>query len=492
LLSQLDLEVQGESIRVAYTANQAGWYQIYRDSMFMSAKYSNAGEAVVSYVPADTSAIHKQVISVLRSGDIAWDMRRAARSYDQQTSKRATLEWQWPWPQSWECQKANGSTSFGSPPSVQALISQCAIQSGTNNRATLTLSWTPSETTGIDMQLLNGTSVLAQALAVTPGGAFSLSAYNNSGCSCTGTFIDSSTTGTEVLYLRWPEYMNIYRDAALIDSVLFTGVDGYWREKADLTPGATYAYQLAALSDTGEEGPLTTALNVTISQPPLPPSGLQYHLGDANALTLSFVKSPTDGADCDIYIQAPAATYMPWNEPYPRSINYSGVSGYISVTGLTYPGVNKTELRANKSGYEEKQGTQLALEFAADGSYIRPRPNVPTINSVAVADGLTVTVNCTYDPARQDGVATHVHLYLKPNGGSYPAVPDSSASLDSEGAVYISAPTVVAPTAGTYWVKIVAATAINTESATGSEAMVFVSDVAPGAAQQPNAYPTRG
>jgi hypothetical protein len=100
-------------------------------------------------------------------------------------------------------------------------------------------------------------------------------------------------------------------------------------------------------------------------------------------------------------------------------------------------------------------------------------------------------VKAGYDQARQVGVATHVHLYIKAPGGAYPVVPDGVANLSKDGGSYVATVTANAPATGWYFVKVFAVTAVEIEDSTGDEDMIYVSDAAV-AAVVVDGVPTRG
>jgi hypothetical protein len=136
-------------------------------------------------------------------------------------------------------------------------------------------------------------------------------------------------------------------------------------------------------------------------------------------------------------------------------------------------------------------GASIDVEFDGDGEYIPPRPNTPSIMKYDITSGLTAEFECSYDPSREVGVATHVHLYYKAVGGAYNTTPDASAALLSEGNCKTASPVIILPADGWYWIKINAATAANIEDSTGIEELIHVSDdqqVAPPL----DGVPTRG
>jgi len=313
---------------------------------------------------------------------------------------------------------------------------------------------------------------------------------NNSGVSAQVTTDPAIITNDEQLFIRYPQSMKILRSTidpptAIVATVPFINSElgATFTELSDLIPATRYFYRIQTYSDTGELGVVSPSVIVDIPGPPLPASALAYASGNAATLNLTFTPSLSGGVTYHAYVQAPG-TPMNWNDIYPAVY---GV-GTVQLAGLSN-GVNVITIRAD-NGIEERIGTSLEIEFVA-GVYIPPRPNTPSIMKYTITGGLTAAIKCSYDPSREVGVATHVHLYYKAVGGAYAGTPDATANLSSEGYSKVATPSVVLPATGWYWFKICAATAINVEDLTGIEKLIYVSDVV---ATSPvvDGVPTRG
>jgi hypothetical protein len=167
--------------------------------------------------------------------------------------------------------------------------------------------------------------------------------------------------------------------------------------------------------------------------------------------------------------------------------------GQITLPAITgYPGVARAVLRAVKAGLEERNLDALELEYDAAGAFIASRPNpaglIEATEAVVTAGGdvyhATLSLIVTYDPAREKGVATHVHLYKRSPGGSYAGSPDASGNLVSgANGLKEAALSVVFTTAGWYYVQARAATAGNVESTAAdcAEYLVLAADGEPDA-----------
>jgi len=494
-LTNLYTEIEGQNIRVDYTPAMDGWYGIYRNSIMQSAAYQLANVPVEIYVPVDNNTT-RQMISVIRQGEVSADAHRSARWYDAQTSRRATLEWQFGTGLS-PYEVMGSIDSSGLTKLTNWIINGASwidlnAVDGSNCRGFFTIDITVSGG-AVTLDLISQGTTMASG-ACTVGDICYLDEVNDSGIGAQVNTDPAIADGTETLYIRFPQEMKIIRSQInppsypgdLVATVPFDGdVNESWTETTDLAEGTTYYYRLIPFSDTGEMGDVSNTITVQIPGPPAPASNLAYASGNSTTLNLTFTPSTSPGVTYSAYVQAPGDT-MNWNDPDPSAV--WGV-GTLQLSGLTN-GVNYIVVRAY-NGIEEKIGTNFTIEFDSLGNYVTPRPNEVSINSVDVTAGLTLQANVGYDPSYEVGIATSVNLYYKVPGGSYNLTPDATAVMLSEGYTRVANPSVTVPSTGWYIIKIFAVTGIGTESSTGVEEKVYVSDVA-GAAPVGDGVPTRG
>lgn len=494
-LTSLKVEALNTRIRVEFIPSYAGWYGTYVDSRQQAMRYCEAAERVVQYVPADAS-VSRQMVSVIRAGAAGVGVSRSARWYDSQTSRRSTLDWKW----SYEVLNSidvNGATKL-SAWSVNYLT--WALVSPVNSstcRGYLDVIITVSGGNVTISLQRQGYTLASGACAV--GDICYLDAVNGD-VTAQVTTDPTIATGTEQLFIRYPESMKILRGTidpptVIVATVPFVGeeLDGSFTEASDLVPSKRYYYRIRTYSDTGELGVVSPSIVVDISGPPAPAADLALDSSSSNwpvsiDCVFTFTESITPGVEYKLYLQSPSDPYINWNDVYPCVFGSGTFSTSLPATAGTFKLVLRTNLIG---GIQEFIGTDLEVEFDGTGAFIPPRPNTPTIMKSTITGGLTVAINTSYDPSREVGVATHIHLYYKAVGGAYNPVPDASDNLVSEGYSKVAAPSVEVPATGWYWFKVVAATAGNVEDSTGDERLIYVSDSAT-AAPLADGVPTRG
>ena len=468
-------EAAGEQIRVSFTPHTAGWYGVYVDSRLQTQRYVSANENVVVWVASDHN-VTRQSVSVIRSGNNAYNLRRSARWYDYQTSKRVTLDWSFNYEVLGSIDN-NGASKLSNWSLSGVAWYHLMPITGSRCRGYLTAPVTTSGNGHYQVTLERAGYEVATGHGL-PNSEIILSGSNSSGL--TGRVFITSGAIDETLYVRFPESMQVLRGTtepptAPVATVPFRGTpDGTWTETADKTAGQTYYYRLREVSDTGEYGTASESLAVTIPDPPAPVSSVEYVSGNAAGLALKFIPSVTAGVGLLAYCQGPDDININWNQYFSGATFDSSLNGVV-LSGLSFPGSTNVWIRATKGGVEEKRGSMLAVELDSNGNYIAQRPNAPTITSIT-ASGLGITAEVGYDPAQQEGTATHVHMYLKTPNSTYSGTPDSAANLVTDGEVYVADVTARAPSKGWYWAKIYAATAANVESVNGAEKLVFVSN----------------
>jgi hypothetical protein len=493
LLSEFKCESQNHTIRVEYVTAYEGWYGTYIDSKEQAMKYCVADERVIQYVPAD-SGTDLQSISVIRTGWAGVNVKRSARWYDQLTSKRATLDWIWQYETIGSVNTA-GNTKLSSW--LINGVTWASLSPISMCRGYLDVIITVSGTVvTIDLQRQGRSLAIG---ACTIGDICYIDPVNDSGIGAQVTPDPTIVTGTEKLYIRYPESMKILRSTIdpptlVIATVPFINSDvATFTESSDLTPDR-YFYRIRTYSDTGQYGIVSPSTIVTIPGPPEPVTDAALASSTSFWPTtidcnISFTDSITPGVEYKLYVQTPNDDYMNWNDVFPSTL----LPGPILNFALpAIEGEFKIVIRTNViGGLQEMIGAELFLEFDGAGEYIPSRPNTPSIQKYVVTTGLNAEFECSYDPSREVGVATHVHLYYKAVGGAYNLTPDASATLISDGSCRTASPVIILPSDGWYWIKIHATTAVDTEDTDGVETLIYVCDDEQ-AAPPLDGTPTRG
>ena len=480
-LVDLNCEAQNNKIRVEFSPILDGWYGVYRDSKLQTMKFCTAYQDVVLYVPADFD-VSRQIVSVVRAGAVNVDVRRAARWYDAQTSKRATLEWTYDYAILGSIWMSHGTTKFSSWNLTGLLWSQVDSVDSSRCRGSLDVVITAIGSIATISIQHAGTSLASGTIAVGGSGVVTLTGVINGSVTVAAGF---EYPIQEELYVLWPQEMRVSRDGDIVATVPFVGeVNGSYTETSDLAAD-TYTYTLQLISDSGAVGDADN-VDITIPGPPAPPTGLVYVEGDNTNCTVSFIESITPGVSYNFYVQKWSDDYMNFNDPVEVTENSYG----YQLPPLDANSSYKLVVRAvvGTDGIEEQNRDVLNLEFD-DGNYVPPRPNYAFMISYKVSAGRTITVHCGYDPARQAGVATKVNLRYKSSWGGTPSAP-SSAPLVKDGYVYTASPSIVVPADGWYLIEIAAATAGDVEI-TGDDWPVYVDSSTPAAVVGDGA-PTRG
>ena len=495
-LTSFAVEALNTRIRVEYVPTYDGWYGTYIDSRQQAMRYCSAAERVVQYVPADAN-VSRQMVSVIRAGAVGVGVSRSARWYDSQTSKRSTLDWKW----SYEVLgsvDANGATKLSAWTAAGLTWALVSPVNGSTSRGYLDVIIDVSGGNVTISLQRQGHTLASGACAV--GDICYLETGSQYGVTAQVTTDPTIASGTEKFYMRYPASMKILRGTdgshfTTVATAPFVGeeLNGSFTETSDLIASETYYYRIRTYSDTGELGVVSPSIVVNMPGPPAPASDLAYVSSVSNwpvsiDCVFNFTESITPGVEYKLYIQRPTDTYINWNDEFTAVYG----SGTFTTSLPAIEGTFKLVLRTNIIGGEHEYiGTDLEVEFDGTGAFITPRPNTPSIMKSVITDGLTVAIETSYDPSREVGVATHIHLYYKAVGGAYNASPDAADNLVSEGYSKVASPEIAVPATGWYWFKVTAATALNAEDTTGAERLLYVSDVAT-AAPAADGVPTRG
>jgi hypothetical protein len=261
-----------------------------------------------------------------------------------------------------------------------------------------------------ESELCSGTATISGTTALT------LTESNDSGVSGSIQVLDEAVVENTVnLTIRYPKEMRVLRDTTTppttpIASIQYDGKENYlYTEKNTLAVG-DYYYALAALSDTDDLGDASTPFLVTISGAPLPVTNLQYVSGNYSNTLISFTPSATVGATYNVYVSDENGV-LNTNEPYDTLI---AGSTEVTLGTLVYPNSYKILIRAEFGGVEEKNMNYLELEYGIDGEILKLRPNTPSISSISVKQGNTVTVHVSYDTTNElnDGATVQVFTRL--------------------------------------------------------------------------------
>jgi hypothetical protein len=495
-LAEFSCEAQDDKIRVYFMPAEDGYYGIYRDSELQYMLLVVQSQQVVQWVTADTQ-VDKQIVSVIRTGQVGVNVKRAARWYDAQTSLRSTIEWHYDYEIMGSVDPTTGLTQLSNWVLTGIDWSLLSSVNGSLCRGYLEVNINATATSDdVVISLSRAGYLLAQGTLTFGGtdGVVTLVEQNDSGVSGTVNVANEVVDGTEYLYIRYPKSMQIIRGLSdppttVIKTVPFLGdEDANYTETSDLAPNTNYYYRTRPVSDTGELGAVSATTTIVCAGPPEPPGTPAYVSGDAADCTIDWVESTTVGVTYNVYIQGPTDSFINLNDPVAVTANSYG----YQLPVMAFPGTSFVIVRAVIGGVEEENRNILRLEFDDAGAFVPARPNTPTITSATATNGLTISVKACYDPAREVGVATKVNLYIKVPGGVYTITsPDGTAALVNDGGVKSATVTAVAPFSGWYWCKLTASTAIDVEDSTGDEAMVYVSDTV-NAAVLIDGVPTRG
>ena len=427
-------------------------------------------------------------------GDQGYNIARVARTYESADSKRVTVAWTWK-PKIICAQSDGGYTSNWSLAGLTRRNTNGVSGKQTWGQLAFDLSVAGGNVT---VTLRQGQSTLASGTAAV-GNTVTLAQANGSGVSGTVTVSGGVlSTSNAILYIRWPASLNIRRDTVnpplvTVANVPFDGLDdATWTEPSDLGAG-TYYYNLAEVSDTGEEGTQSApAFTEVINGAPGSPTNLAYVSGTAaTGITLSFTPSPTAGATYRLYLGMPGAQ---------MDLNIVSATASAGATQITtpaisgVPGIARVLLRAVLAGVEEKNILGFDINLDGSNNYISRAPNTPTLlaSSLIVSAGLTLSLRGTYSTLNEAGVATQLQLFTRALSGSYGAAVATS-NLASSSCNMKSAPfTYTFGASGLYYVALKALTAGGVVSAISDELLVYVSTELMAPPDNAAAYVSRG
>jgi hypothetical protein len=445
-----------------------GWFGLYANSIFQRSCYIAEGSISApiffSEDNGDTSVV------VLRQGHSdVYDQSRVARIFDEMTSKKATISWDW----------------------TEEVLEPVTNSDGTDD-AYLS-NWVLSELSPtLGHEISPTRRVLDVDLSVTAGVATVVVGCNSTDI-CTGTgavgttitLVDSGfgVSGTvdvsagavseagKTLSYRYPRQQQILRGlvsppTVVIDTVDFNSRDNEtWTEPASISEG-TFYYAIRSISDTGTVGTASSPMAITIQYPPEPPTAQAYGSGVAGATTVTFTPSTTTGASYRAYLQRCDDDFMDMVVPAATAV--AGATSIVLPAITGYPGIASVLVRAVSpySGIEEKNGVVVQIEYDAAGVRVEPRPNTARITS-ATAVGLTAEVDVIYPTAGEAGVATTVALFSRTPDGTYDyTTPDATESLSGTTSKYATLTATLV--AGRRLFVVRAVTAAGTQSANNS------------------------
>lgn len=470
------------------------WVQLYRNGAFYGTYYAQEGaeKTLVLAVPWGAQSVSVLPLRIGHLSDLSYEDDKVARLYEAVENTRVTLEWTFTpqlivppfsdggytsnWLLTGLIQGANnylvqGHNTWG------RLDLDLAVVAGT---ATITLS-------SHGVPIASGTAPIASApftVNFTP--------QNNSGvyggCTVANTV---QPVANGIIDIKWPACMKILRGAstppsALVDTVLFTGMNTVrWTEAVELAAG-TYYYQLVPVSDTGQDGIASNIISITSIAAPEPPAALAYAGGNAAATSISFKLSATPSATYNAYCATAIGGVANLNAPVATApAGVPGGAATITLPAITgYPGTAYLILRAKLNGVEERNQNTLALEYDASGNCVAPRPNSPGIalESMVITGGRTAAIKGTYNPVKEAAPATSLKLFIRAPSGSYDYNSPIGAGgiLAPSGLIKTATVTYTFPSNGYYYCQMLACTAngVYSIASEAPEALVYVSDEA--------------
>lgn len=455
----------GVSFRPATGFGNA-WFSIYQNARFVKAVYV-AEDMTANIILRSSRA--DQSIAVLRSGAMQYDCVNAARTFEG-TASGSLLSWSWPSEYLGIFDEDNDAApAWISSLSLSGITWAVCNPSSIDTRGEIALSIAIDGSTAT-VEAYNNNGVLASGSGSFPG-TITLAESEASGISGS-VYIDTGAVDGSIItaIYRWPKSMLIKRGGTTIASVPFNSADSADYSDLALASG-TYSYVLQAISDTGMAGTASSPISVVISLPPQPPEDLVYSEGDAAETILAFSPSATTGATYRAYLQQPGAETIDMDNVAATAIAGSEEITLPAITG--YPGTARVILRAVKSGIEDGNTVQLALDYDASGNYLPLKPNSADIKDISLSNGLTANVTASYLSDGSPVVATSIKLFSREPDGTYDLnSPDDSAAI-SNGLAVLEA----TYTAGWRYFMVMASTAGGVLSANRSEEVkMYLSD----------------
>ena len=410
------------------------------------------------YVPAAEGAQSLQIVRQGHSSDI--DLGRYARQEEAETSARATLAWTWPL-EFLGLTSASVSTDSWYFSGVQTSALDAAPMSGLGS-----LDYAVTMAGAVATVVV---SDRAGPLATGTGPANSTVSFDEVGASgIAGSVWIEPASVDESGSLQWRNLaaMRILRGGVSVGQVANAGAaSGSWTEPDDLA-AATYSYTLRTVSNSGVVSADSVPITVDLNAVPKPPTGIHYASGNYAALLIHWQASATAGATYNVYVQAASAPYLALNNPVNLPANT--VSHTLPAQPLA-AGIVRVLVRAVAGGVEERTGALLDLELSAAGTYMEPRPNTPIFAGVSIL-GAVANLSVLYRTAYEDSTPTHVQLFARAPDGVYDfTTPTASAVLTAYNATLKGAAISWPGTSGVWYVTILAATALGTQSETPAD-----------------------
>jgi len=194
----------------------------------------------------------------------------------------------------------------------------------------------------------------------------------------------------------------------------------------------TWEYLIRAVSDTGVAGTNTGSMgSVVVPGRPEAPGAisLQSTPGNYSNTKIQFAKSATGGVSYRYYASDALDEPLNWYTPIVPASESIGASTVLTTLPAFPNGTGKIRLCvvAVASGVESARQF-FTIEYAS-GAIVLPRPSAPGFR-IKSKSGRTVTVEYTYDTAREKGTGYQVRGYLYDEAGVV-AVTGSPVSLAS-------------------------------------------------------------
>jgi len=439
------------------------WFSIYNNGVFRQSVFVREGDTTVVSIPADNGL---NIVTVVSTGQEQFKYQDNILGPINEIGQKVQLDWTWDYeiignPDSelsnWTLDGLKIENTLNGSPVTRRKIEITIVASG----GTVTVSSSTFSGSG------------------PVGNTITLTALNQSGVTGSVEASASAVTASEVLAVRLPQSIGVFRDvtpspAVKVADVAYNNRDAAsWKEPADLD-GGPYYYRLQATSDTGEVGLFGADVTIVVPDRPGPPADLAYSSGGAANTVLSFTPSDTVGATYNLYMRNIGDGNFNTDNPVATAIAWSSTIAAPAVIG--YPGTVSFILRAELNGIEELNNEILDIEYDGVGVRVDPRPNDILINGVDVSTGTTLDVDLTYNSADEAGVATQGQLFVRTPTGVYDFnAPDDASSLIGTNIRNVSLTVTLAT--GWYYITAMAATASGVQSVTPTpERLVYISD----------------
>jgi len=474
----------------------AAWFGVYNNALKQTHLF--APEGVEQVVPILPNVGKDLSVLVLRLGPNAgWpdaDYSHVARTFESEEAKRATLFWKWEPDEVGSISDTDTYTSSWALTGIKR--SNTIVESGHKLWTYLEFSITVSGGNATVTVTRDGQTVCSGTAAL--GASVTLAEQNSSGISGSVTVVGGATTITgQKVFFRWPKEMKILRGTSdppmsVAHTYTFDEEDEVtFTEPSDLAAG-TYYYRIQPVSETGDDGTVSSTKSTLIPGTPQPPTNVAYASGNASGVTINFTPSSTPGATYRAYLSNVGGVLDPFTPVATAAAGATSIT-LPAITGS--PGYAYVVIRAVNGTDEDKNANgTLELEFDASGVYIPPRPNAPEIalESIVLTSGRALSLTGVYATLDEKGVATELRLYARDPGGSYGAALATAALGAARDGLKTASLSYTFPANARKFIVLKAATAAGTLGDAGAEVRLFPTDADMPAASNFDVKTSRG